>query len=151
MKKTVYFVVNEGEVVYASLSQEKAEAYALEQSQSDLEETVEESGRDIEDLTIEELDELRFQSGFDGGYYYTGSVEYDDESNENETFETEEGDVIYFDDLEECLDRDEDDDFWDDGECFEGDEDDFEEDENDFEDNDDDIFDAEWNDDDDEE
>lgn len=149
MKKTVYFVVNEGEVVYASLSQEKAEAYALEQSQSDLEETVEESGRDIEDLTIEELDELRFQSGFDGGYYYTGSVEYD-ESNEDETFETEEGDVIYFDDLEECLDRDEDDDFLDDGECFEGDDDDFEGDDDDFEEYEEDIFDAEWNEDDEE-
>lgn len=143
MRKTVYFVVNEGEVVYASLSQEKAEAYALEQTQNDLEDTVEESGRDIEDLTIEELDELRIQSGFDGGYYYTGSVEYDDESNEDETFETEEGDVIYFSDLEACLDESENDDFWND--------DDFEEDGEYFEGDDEDIFDAEWNDDDDEE
>lgn len=105
MKGRVYFVVNEGSVVYASNSKDAAEGMAMNAADNDLENKVKESGRDIDDLTEDELAEFGFASGYDGGYYYVDSIEVAEEYDPWETFETCEGDEISYGDIEDAYEE----------------------------------------------
>lgn len=107
-RRKIYFVVNEGAVVYASYSRGAAEDKAEELRSECLRNIIEESGRDIDDLTPEELMEFQVYSGANGGYYYVGSVKEPEPASTDLTFETEEGDEIFYSDLLDCLDEDDD-------------------------------------------
>lgn len=107
-RRRIYFVVNEGDVVYASYDEAAAESKAEELRSLCLKNIIEESGRDIDDLTPEELMEFQIYSGANGGYYYVGSVKEPKPDSTELTFETDEGDEILYSDLLDCLDDSED-------------------------------------------
>lgn len=102
MKGNIHYVVNEGRLVFATDSEELAEGYADGRSQEDLEDTVDEYGRDMDDLTPEELAEMTFINGFDGGYYYTDTVYVDDEYDLDDTFTSSQGDEFTFSELKDA-------------------------------------------------
>lgn len=105
MKGRVYFVVNEGSVVYASNSKDAAEGMAMNAADNDLEDKVKESGRDIDDLTEDELAEFGFASGYDGGYYYVDSVNVPEEYDSYDEIETCEGDIVTYNDIESAYEE----------------------------------------------
>lgn len=109
-RKRIYFVVNEGSVVFASYDEDAVEDRADELRHDTVQEEVEESGRDIDDLTTEELMEFSISAGANGGYYYTASVKAPKDSELDSSFETDEGDEITYSELLDCL-SDEDDAF----------------------------------------
>ena len=101
MKSQVYVVINEGEAVFATNNEEVADAYAENAIDNCVYDTVEECGRDIDDLTPEELEEMSFMSGFDGGYYEVQSFELDIENRDNnpDTVELDDGTELDVDDI----------------------------------------------------
>lgn len=110
-RRIIYFVVNEGDVVYASYDKDVAENKAEELRSECLRGVVDESGRDIDDLTPEELIEFQIYNGANGGYYYVGSIKEPKPDSTELTFETDEGDEILYSDLLDCLDVDDGEDF----------------------------------------
>lgn len=110
-RRRIYFVVNEGDVVYASYDKDVAKNKAEELCSKCLRDVVDESGRDIDDLTPEELIEFQIYSGANGGYYYVGSIKEPKPDSMELTFETDEGDEIPYLDLLDCLDSDNGDDY----------------------------------------
>ena len=102
----VFFVVNEGEIVYATYDEQSARNYAYQRTQSDMEDTAEDMDLDIDTLDDDRLAEVAFMSGFDGGYYYVDSVDLPENENNilSFTFETEKGDNFEYNDLVEVFD-----------------------------------------------
>lgn len=88
----VFIVVNEGEIVFASKDSELAQGYCDDANMQGTEEEVEESGRDIEDLTDSELAEFSFMSGYNGGYHYCEEIVLDDNADDDSVYTTSEGD-----------------------------------------------------------
>ena len=111
----VYFVVNEGEIVYSTYDEDSARNYAYNRTQLDMEDTAEDMGLDIDIIGDNKLAEVALMSGFDGGYYYVDSVDIPEESDVDEddiltfTFETDKGDRFDYNDLVEVFDTEVDD------------------------------------------
>lgn len=63
----VYIVVNEGEVVFASVSRELANDYATERHHEGIKDVLEEWGRDNPDE--KDIHEASFQAGYNGDDY----------------------------------------------------------------------------------
>lgn len=111
----IYIVVNEGEIVMATRDEDKALGFAIESTNVAVAEAVEESGRDIEDLTDEELGEFNVKAGFDGGYYAVEEISEED-FEKLDTVETEHHGSFETSEIAELLALDEDeDDFFDEG------------------------------------
>lgn len=106
----IFFVVNEGEIVYASNSFEAADGYATDKTYDDLQYTADEFGYDLEELDEDDLDELAFASGFDGGYYYVDYVDLPTDVSISDLFEfkfeTDKGDVFFYLDLKNVYEED---------------------------------------------
>lgn len=109
--KTVYFVVNEGEIVDASFDREEMESRALDLNIDGTNDEIEESGRDVDDLTDDERGEFAFINGFNGGYHFVSYVKVPEDISEDDTFETDEGDEFTYNELIEAFDKDSFDDF----------------------------------------
>lgn len=71
----IYVVMNDGEMVYASIDRDDADAYAYTQNVNGANETLEEWGND--DPTDEDMAEAAFQNGFDGGYHEVVCIDID--------------------------------------------------------------------------
>ena len=99
MKGKVYYVVNNGNIVYSSADRDNADGVADYLTEEALRSTVEESGRSIDDLTDDELGEFAVMSGAEGGSYQVKSVEVPEEYNENDEFTTDEDDTYTYKDL----------------------------------------------------
>jgi|GEM_PF-5345584 len=69
----LYVVMNEGEVEYASMDKEMAEAYADDRMYKARERVLDEWGND--DPTEKDIAEADFQAGFDGDYYEVVKVD----------------------------------------------------------------------------
>ena len=108
-KKKISLVVNEGEIVFASPSKVKAEDYAYNRAEEDLNEMCEDEDIDIEGLDEDELAGLSFKSGYENGCYdvHTEMIEMDDENDEIE-YELPDGTTYFLSDVVEVLDDDED-------------------------------------------
>ena len=106
LKGIVYFVVNEGEIVYSTYDEDSAKGYAYQRTQRDMEDTAEELDMNIEELDDDSLAEVAFMSGFDGGYYYVASVELPSDADSlcEFVFETEQGDKFEYNELVEMFD-----------------------------------------------
>lgn len=105
MKGKVHFVVNEGNVVYATNNQKAAEYRALNSHSDAINDKVNECGRDIDDLTDEEFAEFSFAAGYDGGYYYVDSVNVPEEYDSYDEIETCEGDIVTYNDIESAYEE----------------------------------------------
>lgn len=105
MKGRVYFVVNEGELVYASKNEDKANGFCVRETNKSMFETAFEFGRDLDDLTDDEYNEVAFASGFEGGFYYVDYVDVPKDYNEDDEFETCESDVFTYSTLYSALRR----------------------------------------------
>lgn len=101
--RRIYFIVNEGSIVFASYDADAVEARADGLRDAAIHDEVEESGRDIDDLTPEELMEFGISAGYNGGYYYTASIKEPKDSDIDDTFETDEGDEFTYSELLDCL------------------------------------------------
>ena len=99
----VYFVVNEGSLVYASTDKDDAECYMENKNYDAAVDEAEESGRDVDDLTPEELAEYAFASGYNGGYHYMDTIKIPKHYDGEEEFETCEGDTFTYYELESLL------------------------------------------------
>ncbi len=108
MKGTVHLVVNEGFIVYATDSAQVAECKAASLSEEATNDAINESGRDADDLTPEEVAEFSFSSGFDGGYYYTDSVEVPEDYDPDDEFEMADGTYATFAEVEAVYENSED-------------------------------------------
>lgn len=89
-KERIYVVVNDGNVEYATHSLSEAQDVCYNKTNQDVNDTVEECGRDVDDLTDEEMAEMAFLSGFNGGYHYVSKVYLDKDMDDSE-FVTGEG------------------------------------------------------------
>ena len=104
----IFYAVCDGEVVKASRFKEDVEEFAENSNQSTLDDVIERSGRDVDDLTVEELAGMGVQASFEGGIVYTDSIDIDDEKIDNEEFEEEDietcnGDIVKMGDILEAL------------------------------------------------
>lgn len=104
-KKKIHLVVNEGEIVYASPSREKAEDYAHNRMEEDIDELCDDEDVDIDFLDEDDLAELAFKSGYENGCYdvHTEMIEMDDENDEIE-YELPDGETYYLSDVTDVLD-----------------------------------------------
>ena len=110
MKGTVHFVLNEGEIVFASNNQEAVENYAVNKCDDAILEEAEDRGIDADDLDDDELGELAFMAGYNGGCYITDSIEIPADMDLDDTFEDCEGSTHTFGDLDDVysdIDEDE--------------------------------------------
>ena len=105
----VYVVVNEGEVVMATRDKDKALSFALDSSEESVKDYIEDCGRDIDDLTPEELGMYTVGAGADGGCFTVESIR-DKDLETLEEIETEHSGVLDTSDILEMLEFDEDDD-----------------------------------------
>jgi hypothetical protein len=80
MKK--YIVVNSGEVVFVSDSEEEAEAYAEAKTDEAIDNAAEEMGVDLDN--IDQAWRAQFQAGYDGGTYDVGEIDTDDFNEDDE-------------------------------------------------------------------
>lgn len=101
MKGTVYFVINEGEVVYASNSNIAVENYAENKEADAIEDEARDRDIDMDDLDDDDIAELGFMAGYNGGCYTTDSVKIPDEYDLDDSFDDLEGCTHTFGDLEE--------------------------------------------------
>lgn len=99
----IFITVMDAEIVYAGYYGGKANRIAEEKNHANLLDAAEECGRDIDDLTEYELNEIRVMAGADG-YAYTECVEIPDR-------EDYDSDSDYEDALEETYYTDGNDDF----------------------------------------
>lgn len=98
-QKIVYVVINEGEIVFASYDEEKANQFANEKKEDAINEVLNEW--EIDDLTHEDMAEVNFQSGYDNGVWEISSIDISD-IREDEEIEID-GDIFEFNDLLEKL------------------------------------------------
>ena len=105
----VYFVVNEGEIVYSTYDLDEANGYAENATYDDVRDTAEEFGYDMDELDEDDIDEMAFASGFNGGYYYVDSVELPEDENEilDFVFTSKDGDRFTYSELEEVFEAEE--------------------------------------------
>ena len=99
----IYYVVNDGNIVFASTERDAAEDYMFEKNDEAAIDEAEESGRDADDLTPEELAEFAFKAGYNGGYHYMDSIKIPSRYDSEDEFESKEGDTFTFGDLEEFI------------------------------------------------
>lgn len=71
-------VINEGEIVgvFTEDNMEDAQDLAYSINDSNTLDAIEESGRDADDLTVEEYGEFAIMGGYEGGYAYVESVTF---------------------------------------------------------------------------
>lgn len=136
MKDKLFIVVNEGDVVFASTDPEEADGVKERLINEGIEEEIEDSGRDIDDLTDEEYAEFAFSNGFNGGHHYTAEVEVSRDDLDKE-ITTDEGDTLTVEDIYAAYDNSN-------GDTSDIEWDDLEDCDDDYEDEDDDNF--EWDD-----
>lgn len=105
---TYFLCFNEGELVFASTNEDSVIEYKDNCSHTALVDACEECGRDIDDLTPEELQEISFMAGYDGGYYYMDSVDIDsiNDVDESTEFLSKEDDIYTINDLRGVLEKD---------------------------------------------
>lgn len=128
MGKLVYFVVRDGDVIFASEDEDEVDGFLEKTLHESLCYEADEQGLDIEDLDEDELAELRVATGES---IYSGSVIIPEEYEMGETFSTPEGDEIEYFDVENALEREidyEDDDYSEDDEDYDEDDEDYNED-----------------------
>lgn len=99
MKRRIYFVVYEGEILFSSDDKDKVDGIANDLNWDNLEDTADDMDVVIEDLDEEELAELALTAGAENGAYYTDSVEVSDDDDFEFSFETKEGDEFILADL----------------------------------------------------
>ena len=99
MKRRIYFVVYEGEILFSSDDKDKVDGIANDLNWDNLEDTADDMDVVIEDLDEEELAELALTAGAENGAYYTDSVEVSDDDDFEFSFETKEGDEFTLADL----------------------------------------------------
>ncbi|MEY8425069.1 hypothetical protein AALB52_20480 [Lachnospiraceae bacterium 38-14] len=97
---TVYIVINEGEVVYASEDKEDADAYADTKGYEARQRVLSEWGND--DPSDEDVAEADLQAGMDGDYYEVKRVNLSNKS-EDDTIELSDGTEIDVSDIIEKL------------------------------------------------
>lgn len=102
MKGNVYLLINEGEIIVASNNKEYIEDTKETKSEEAMADTAESWGRDMEDMTQEELAEVSFGAGFDGGYYYVSKIKVPDNYNSDDSFTTEEDDEFTYGEVEDA-------------------------------------------------
>ena len=106
--REVYYAVCDGEVVKASMFKDDVEEFAENSNQNALDDVISRSGRDIEDLTVEEIAEMGIQASFESGIVYTDCIDIEDDKINNGDFEDEEietcnGDIVRIEDIIEAL------------------------------------------------
>lgn len=99
----IYYAVNEGEIVYASTDKGDVEDFIFDKNDAAAIDEAENAGRDADDLTPEELAEFAVAAGFNGGYHYMDSIKIPKGYDSEEEFESKEGDVFTFADLEDVM------------------------------------------------
>lgn len=99
----IYYVVNDGNIVFASTERDAADDYMFEKNNEAAIDEAEESGRDADDLTPEELAEFAFKAGYNGGYHYMDSIKVPRRYDPEDEFESKEGDTFTFSDLEDLI------------------------------------------------
>lgn len=87
--QTVYIVVNEGNILYATKELDEAKGFCNDKIDEGVLEAAEECGRDLDDMTDEEIGEMSFMSGFNGGYHYVSKAEINDDMDDSETVTAE--------------------------------------------------------------
>lgn len=97
---TVYIVINEGEVAYASEDKEDAEAYADTKGYEARKRVLNEWGND--DPSDEDIGEADLQAGMDGDFYEVEKVNISGKS-EDDTIELSDGIEINVSDILEKL------------------------------------------------
>lgn len=100
----MYVVINEGDVVYATTSEEEAIDTRDQLIAEHIADEVENAGRDLDDLTEEEYNQFAFSSGYNGGHHYTAEVNVSREDLDME-ITTDEGDTITAADVYEAYDN----------------------------------------------
>ena len=104
MKGNIYIVTLEGEIKYASNLETVASGYAENANGNALLDAINEAGRDIEDLTPEEISEFEIVAGFDG-LYEVKSVNIPEGFDPDETFELDNGDSFTYGDVAEVYEE----------------------------------------------
>lgn len=99
----IYYLLNEGRIISASYDKDELEAFADALANEAVNDAVEESGRDIDDLTPEELAEYALTA--DGGCYDIESIKVPDNYSPDDTFESESGDEFTFEELEDAYEE----------------------------------------------
>lgn len=99
-KQKIYLVVNEGNIDYATKQLDDAQDFCNSKLDIGIEEAAQECGRDIEDMTDEEIGEMSFMAGFNGNYYYVSKVQISDEMDDSEVVTAEGVDTPEEDDFE---------------------------------------------------
>jgi len=98
--ETVYLVVNESRLVFASYDEDTAESKCQQLLDSAISDEIEESGRDEEDLTDDEYAEFAYSNAYNGGYYYCEGVSFD---KKDEIVTTSKGDEFTCNDIMHML------------------------------------------------
>lgn len=105
----IYLVVNDGDVVYASLDRDYVLNKADGLNQKEVDEEIEACGRDAEDLTDREYAEMAFMAGYNSCYCCTEvAVEVDDTEElkyKDTVVEDCEGNEYTYDAIYEALDE----------------------------------------------
>lgn len=101
----VFIVVNEGSIVFASKSEDAAEGFREDAIIRDRNAEIEESGRDIDDLTPEELAEFEYISGYNGGCYTSECINIKDADDDDTEYVTSDCDTFTKYDIIDALNR----------------------------------------------
>ena len=125
MKKRIYLLVNSGDIEYASYEREQVEAYRDEKIDDEINEAAEECGRDIDDMTYEEIGEMAIMAAYEGEIFTAMIDDSENVPDDDEmvtVFSLEGGDSEEFS-ISEILEVLEKDNYEDDNSYFEEDED----------------------------
>lgn len=104
MKGTVYAVILNGDLKYATNIEEVAQGYAENENSKAVNEAIEEAGRDIDDLTPEEISEFEIMAGFDG-LYEVEAIEVPEGFDPDESVELPSGETFTFGDIAEVYEE----------------------------------------------
>lgn len=99
----VYYVVNEGEVKFASYDRDEAISFANEKNDEDINDVLEDWGYDDEDdISEKRMNEAAFQAGYDGSVYEVHKIDLSKHS-EDDTIKLDDGTEIDVSDIIESL------------------------------------------------
>lgn len=93
----IYLLVQEGDIVACALDEESLEGLAYNINNANIEDCIEDCGRDVDDLTDEEYGEIAILSGFENGYAYVASIVLPEEEPDDDIdFELDNGDTFSY-------------------------------------------------------
>ena len=101
-----YILVEEGEVIKASMTHDFAED-AESMFEDSIDDELEDAGFDPDEVSYEKRAEFAIAAGYNGGYIYADNADVDpDGTYEDEEFETRNGDSITYSSVVEALKND---------------------------------------------